>query len=85
MEVERSPTAWPDCVPASVPGSPLLFLLASLLGAGAGGAKRWVNLVVFNVNAAMLVLPALLVLLDGMRHVWLLLFASAVLCIQPDF
>ena len=64
----------------------LAFLAASLFGAGAGGAKRWVKLALFNVNAAQLVLPALLVMLFRMRKPEIpLLCAAAVLCVQPDF
>ena len=64
----------------------LLMLAVTLFGGEAGGARRWVNLGGFNVNAALLVLPALLVLLGGVRRFELLLLcAAAVLSIQPDF
>ena len=64
----------------------VVFLAVSLLGSGAGGARSWVNLGGFSVNAALLVLPALLVLLGGVRRFELLLLcAAAVLSIQPDF
>lgn len=63
----------------------LLFLMASLFGEEAGGARRWVNLSVFQANAAHLVLPALLTLMCKMkRPLPVLLGAAAVLSFQPD-
>jgi len=63
----------------------LLPLAATLLGTEAGGARRWLDLGIFNVNAAMLVLPALLIGFGGMRRFYpLLLCSAAVLCVQPD-
>lgn len=63
----------------------LLLLAATLLGTETGGAKRWVNLRVIHVNAALLVLPALLLLAGDMKRPWAaLLFSGAVVCLQPD-
>jgi len=63
----------------------LLFLALSLLGQEVGGARRWVNLIVFHAHAAMLVLPALLVVLGRANMPYPALLASAaVLCVQPD-
>lgn len=63
----------------------LAALFAALLFPGAGGAKRWLDLGPLNVNAAMLVVPALLVLLCAMEHpLAALLLAAAALCLQPD-
>ena len=63
----------------------LLFLAVSLLGEETGGARRWVNLGVFNVNAAMLVLPALIVMLSKTGYPCpLLIGAAAVVAVQPD-
>lgn len=60
-------------------------LTATLFGPVAGGARRWLDLGPFTVNAAMLVLPALLALLaDKPCLCPLLLGAAAVLAIQPD-
>ena len=63
----------------------LLVLAASLLGEEVDGARRWLELGIFNVNAAMLVLPVLLVTLCAMKcpHP-ALLAAAAILCVQPD-
>ena len=73
-------------LPAAVwTGILLLFLAASLFGVQAGGARRWIALWVFNINAAQLVLPALLVLLGVMDCPYpALLCAAAVLSLQPD-
>jgi len=63
----------------------LLALAATLLLPAVGGARRWLDLGIFNVNAAMLVLPALLIGFGGMRRFYpLLLCSAAVLCMQPD-
>jgi len=63
----------------------VLLLAAALLGEEAGGARRWLDLSVFNVNAAMLVIPALIILLDSMRCPYpAMICAAAVLCVQPD-
>ena len=57
----------------------------SLLGTDAGGAKRWLDLGVFNINATMLTLPALLVVLHRAKQPHIALLAAAfVLCLQPD-
>ena len=61
------------------------LLVLTFLSEEAGGAKRWLDLGVFQVRAAMLVLPALLVVLCRMEHphaAWIA--AAAVLCFQPD-
>ena len=73
-------------IPAAAWGLLLLIPLAgTLLGEEAGGARRWVELSVFHINAAMLVLPALLVVLCRMEHPYPVgLAAAAVLCFQPD-
>lgn len=61
------------------------FLAATLLFPAVGGAKRWLDLGIFNVHAAMLVLPAMLILLSHTACAWpLLLCTAGVLCIQPD-
>lgn len=63
----------------------LLLLVASLFGESVEGARRWVNLGVFHANAAMLVIPALLVVLGRMKYPCpVALLAAVVLCIQPD-
>lgn len=63
-----------------------LLLAATLLGAQVGGARRWLDLGLFHVNAAMLVLPAMFVLLGYAKSVFLpVLCTAAVLSIQPDF
>lgn len=63
----------------------LLFLAATLLGQEAGGARRWVDLVVFHANAAHLVLPALIVASSLLKQPCpVLLSAALVLCFQPD-
>ena len=81
--LRRAARRVPDALLAAVL---LAFLAVSLFGAGAGGAKRWVKLALFNVNAAQLVIPALLVMLFRMRKPEIpLLCAAAVLCVQPDF
>lgn len=73
-------------IPASVRTAALmLFLCSTLLGTEVGGAKRWLDLGLFNVNAAMLVLPALIFLMHGMKSPWpAMLCAAAVLSAQPD-
>lgn len=73
-------------VPSIVWISVLLAGLASTLFFPAvGGAKRWLDLGLLNVNAAMLALPALLLLAGNMKrlHLFVLLVAAA-LCLQPD-
>lgn len=63
----------------------VIVLAASLFGQEAGGARRWLELGVLSVNAAMLVLPAMLVALCGMERPYpAMLATAAVLCIQPD-
>lgn len=82
---------WPmqrvfDRIPRGVLGV-LLFipLAATLFGEEAGGARRWIDLGVFNANAAMLVLPALLVVLCREKCLWpIMLAAAVVLSLQPD-
>lgn len=60
-------------------------LAAALLGEGAGGARRWIDLGVFNVHAAQLVLPALLVALCRVKCPYpVLLGAAVILCVQPS-
>lgn len=73
-------------VPAAVCAAVLvLVLFATLFGVETGGARRWLDLAVFNVNAAMLVLPALLILLGGMELPYpALLCAGGILALQPD-
>lgn len=73
-------------VPRAILASALLALLyAAFLFPGAGGAQRWIDLGILNVNAAMLAVPALLVLLCAMeRPLAPLLLAAAALCLQPD-
>lgn len=63
----------------------LLLLAASLLSEGAGGARRWISLRVLSVNAALLVLPALLILLPRLKTPYPALLAAAlILALQPD-
>lgn len=73
-------------IPAVVwAGMLLVILAAALFGPEAGGVRRWVKLGPFNVNAAMLVLPSMLVLLGETACFYpLLLCAAAILSIQPD-
>jgi hypothetical protein len=73
-------------VPSIVWISVLLAGLASTLFFPAvGGAKRWLDLGLLNVNAAMLALPALLLLVSNMKRPHLfVIFVAAVLCLQPD-
>jgi len=63
----------------------LIPLGATLLGPEAGGARRWLDLAVFNVNSALLVLPGLLAVLQSVKkpHAFLLA-GAAVLSLQPD-
>lgn len=73
------------CLPAVVCCAALAALAATLLGAGAQGVRRWLDLGIFNINAAMLLLPLLLAALYGAKYSQLfLLGAAAVLCLQPD-
>lgn len=61
-------------------------LAAALFGPEAGGARRWIDLGVLNVNAAQLVLPALLVVLCRVKCPYpFMLGACVVLCAQPSF
>ena len=63
----------------------VLLLSSSMFGEGVGGAKRWINLGIFNINAASLFLPMLLVLLSSMNNFEVLLLCGAgILCFQPD-
>lgn len=73
-------------IPASVCAAAFLFVMAaSFFFPGAGGARRWLDLGVFNVNAAMLVLPALIALIDDMECPYpALLGAAVILALQPD-
>lgn len=83
--------AWPlRCaikrVSASMMSVTLLILLAvSLLGEEVDGARRWLDLGIFNVNTAMLILPSLLVTLYSTKCPYPFLLGTAVvLCVQPD-
>lgn len=61
-------------------------LSATLFFPAVGGARRWLDLGIFNANAGMLLLPSLLVMLSGMKCMYPALIAiAAVLCVQPDF
>ena len=61
-------------------------LSATLFFPAVGGAKRWLDLGIFNVNAGMLLLPSLLVMISGLKCMYpALIFIAAVLCVQPDF
>ena len=73
-------------IPAVVwAGVILLILAAALFGPEAGGARRWIRIGPFSVSAAMLVLPALLVLIRDIACFYpLLLGAAVILSIQPD-
>lgn len=73
-------------LPAAACAAVLVLVLGvTLFGAEAGGARRWLDLLVFNVNAAMLVIPALLMLLGGMERPYpALICAAAILALQPD-
>jgi hypothetical protein len=62
-----------------------ILLAASLLGEEVGGARRWLDLGIFNINTAMLVLPVLLVMLFSTKCPYPVLLGTAVvLCVQPD-
>lgn len=62
-----------------------LFLAATLFGKEADGARRWVDLGIFNVNAAMLVLPAMIAMLYRIRFPAVsLLVTASILFVQPD-
>lgn len=64
----------------------LAALYAALFFPAVGGVRRWLDLGLYHVNAAMLVLPALLWLLAGMDRPYpALIAAAAALCLQPDF
>lgn len=83
--------AWPlrraiPKVSASLLSGMLLILLAaSLLGEEVDGARRWLDLGIFNINTAMLVLPALLVTLYSTKCPYPFLLGTAVvICVQPD-
>ena len=73
-------------IPAAVWSVLLLVpLAAALWGQEVGGARRWVNLIVFHVHTAGLVLPALLVVLCRVKYPWpAMMAAAAMLSIQPD-
>ena len=61
-------------------------LSATLFFPSVGGARRWLDLGIFNVNAGMLLLPSLLVMLGGLKCMYpALMIIAAVLCVQPDF
>ena len=63
----------------------LAMLLGTLMFPAVGGAKRWLDLGPLNINAAMLTLPALLLLASSMKCPYpVLILAGAVLCLQPD-
>ena len=63
----------------------LIFLAVTLLGQEAGGARRWVDLIVFHVNAAHLVLPALIVISHSLKKPCIALLGAAfILSFQPD-
>lgn len=60
-------------------------LALSLLGEEVGGARRWLDLGIFQMNAAMLVLPALLVFATRLKYPHAVLLGTAVvLSFQPD-
>jgi len=63
----------------------LMLLCSAFLGPEAGGAHRWLKLGPLNVNAALLVLPGLLVSLSREKapHAFLLV-GAAILSFQPD-
>ena len=63
----------------------MICLSATLLGAEVGGARRWLDLRVFNAHAAMLVLPSMIILLGHMGcSCPLVLCIAIVLSMQPD-
>lgn len=63
----------------------LLMLGATLMGTEVEGVKRWLDLGFLNINAAMLVLPALLSILNRAKHPHpFILSAAFVLSFQPD-
>lgn len=81
------PGRWAFQLPS---GAAVCLCLAALAGPlffpAVGGVRRWLDLGLFHVNAAMLVLPSLLWLLAGMDRPYpALLAAAAALCLQPDF
>lgn len=64
----------------------LLALSATLFFPAVGGTRRWLDLGIFNVNAGMLVIPALIVLVNGIKYAYpVAMLTAAVLCLQPDF
>lgn len=63
----------------------MVALAATLFFPAVGGARRWLDLGLINVNAAMLVLPALILLAADMKRPHEVLLAAAVaLSMQPD-
>ena len=74
------------CIPVAVWVVVLVAALAaSLLGEPVEGARRWLALGFLTVNAAMLLLPALLMVAYRVRipHP-IILLSALVLCFQPD-
>lgn len=60
-------------------------LVSTLFFPAVGGARRWLDLGPLNINAAMLVLPALLLLVGSMKCPYpVVILAVAVLSLQPD-
>lgn len=63
----------------------LAILASTLLFKPVGNARRWIDLGIISVNGAMLVLPALILLLDRIEYPFALLIAGAsILSFQPD-
>lgn len=63
----------------------LLPLVSALTGDGLDGVKRWLDLGIFQINAGLLVLPALLLVLHRLSAPFpMLLAAAAILSFQPD-
>lgn len=63
----------------------LVPLALALRGEAVGGARRWIDLIVFHAHAAELVIPALIVALHGLKKPhFMLLGAAVLLCCQPD-
>lgn len=63
----------------------LAALATTLCFPAVEGAKRWLDLGLININAAMLAVPALIVLSSSMKRPHcVLVLTSVVLCLQPD-
>lgn len=63
----------------------LAVLALSLAGSETGGARRWLDLGIFHLNAAMLIIPVLLVSMERLNcPLFMMLSAATILSFQPD-